>query len=70
MRLAQRRAGPARRTQSQPLFGPSIPLNVTGPETSQVQKTPRTATTAIRDATRDIFSCPPAVRGGSGHRPA
>ena len=47
--LAQRKAGPARRTHSQPLFGPSIPLRVSRSEASHVQNTPtRTATIAIR----------------------
>ena len=40
--LAHRKAGPARRTHSQPLFGPSIPLSVSRSSASHVQNTPTT----------------------------
>ena len=49
--LAQRRTGPARRTHSQPLFGPSIPLSVSRPSASHVQNTP---TTTVAIATRTL----------------
>ena len=50
--LTHRKAGTARRTQSQPLFGPSTPLRVTWSWASHVQNTPMTtATIATRTVT-------------------
>ena len=59
--------GTAMRTTSQPLFGPCVPLSVTGPSVNQVEKTPTTMPAIAVHVTGSSDESPPRRVASAGN---